>query len=158
MYRMDQAIDPPRVQITGSWKFHYISWKTGVPNKPRILLKYEDLLSYLPKNIAPGFDGMSIKTVHGFERGFWWFHILGILGFLNYLPYSKHFHIILAFPNTYYSKLEPIGTFTNMESVKKEVHMMLDSDVDPFIAPVEGAEEEVSERFGAKDVNDLNWV
>jgi len=108
--------------------------------------------------IAPLFDGMSMEAVYGFERAFWWFHILGILGFLNYLPYSKHFHIILAFPNTYYSKLEPKGAFTNMESVTKEVQMMMDPSADPFAAPAEGTENEEPERFGAKDVNDLNWV
>mgnify|MGYP000412027848 CR=1 FL=1 len=109
--------------------------------------------------LSPLFDGMSMEAVYGFERGLWWFHILGILGFLNYLPYSKHFHIILAFPNTYYSKLEPKGSFTNMESVTKEVQMMMDPNADPFASPVEGADDDDEpQRFGAKDVNDLNWV
>ncbi|MCM8526426.1 MAG: hypothetical protein NE327_07920, partial [Lentisphaeraceae bacterium] len=63
--------------------------------------------------------------------------ILGILAFLNYLPYSKHFHIILAFPNTYYSNLEPKGSFTNMASVKNEVQMMMDPNADPYAAPAE---------------------
>jgi len=108
--------------------------------------------------LASLFDGMSMEAVLGFERGFWWFHILGILGFLNYLPYSKHFHIILAFPNTYYSKLEPKGAFTNMESVTKEVQMMMGPNADPYAAPSEGAANEDPQRFGAKDVNDLNWV
>jgi len=108
--------------------------------------------------LAPLFDGMSMEAVYGFERGLWWFHILGILVFLNYLPYSKHFHIILAFPNTYYSKLEPKGAFTNMESVTKEVQMMMDPNADPFASPVEGADDEEPQRFGAKDVNDLNWL
>jgi heterodisulfide reductase subunit C len=108
--------------------------------------------------LAPLFDGMSMETVYGFERGLWWFHIIGILGFLNYLPYSKHFHIILAFPNTYYSKLEPKGSFTNMESVTKEVQMMMDPNADPFASPEEGADDDEPQRFGAKDVNDLNWL
>ena len=108
--------------------------------------------------LAPLFDGMSMEAVYGFERGLWWFHILGILGFLNYLPYSKHFHIILAFPNTYYSKLEPKGSFTNMESVTKEVQMMMDPNADPFASQPEGAKDDEPQRFGAKDVNDLNWV
>ena len=84
------------------------------------------------------------------ERGCWWFHIIGIFGFLNYLPYSKHFHILFAFPNTYFSNLEPKGEFTNMLSVTNEVKAMLD----PSFTPPEG---EVG-RFGAKDVNDLSWV
>lgn len=84
------------------------------------------------------------------ERGCWWFHIIGIFAFLNYLPYSKHFHIILAFPNTYFSNLEPLGEFNNMTSVTNEVKAMLD----PSFVP----EEAEAGRFGAKDVNDLTWV
>ena len=84
------------------------------------------------------------------ERGCWWFHIIGIFGFLNYLPYSKHFHILFAFPNTYYSNLEPKGEFTNMKSVTNEVKAMLDPSFTP--------EEAEAGRFGAKDINDLTWV
>ncbi|RYD71611.1 MAG: 4Fe-4S dicluster domain-containing protein [Sphingobacteriales bacterium] len=84
------------------------------------------------------------------ERGCWWFHIIGILAFLNYLPYSKHFHILFAFPNTYFSNLEPKGEFTNMASVTNEVKAMLD----PSFVP---AETEAG-KFGAKDVTDLSWV
>jgi heterodisulfide reductase subunit C len=84
------------------------------------------------------------------ERSCWWFHITGILAFLNYLPYSKHFHILFAFPNTYYSNLEPKGEFSNMPSVTNEVKAMLD----PSFVPAETA----AGRFGAKDVNDLSWI
>jgi len=112
----------------------------------------------ISSQIAFLFEGMSIDTIHGLERGLWWFHILGILGFMNYLPYSKHFHILLAFPNTYYSKLDAKGSFTNMASVKAEVQMMMDPNADPFAAAPEGAEDDEPQRFGAKDVNDLNWV
>ncbi len=84
------------------------------------------------------------------ERSCWWFHIIGILAFLNYLPYSKHFHILFAFPNTYFSNLEPKGEFNNMLSVTNEVKAMLD----PSFTPVESE----PGRFGAKDVNDLSWV
>ena len=108
--------------------------------------------------LLPLFDGMSIEAIVMIERACWWFHILGILAFLNYLPYSKHFHIILAFPNTYYSNLEPKGSFTNMASVKNEVQMMMDPNADPYAAPVEAEDAEDPGRFGAKDVNDLNWV
>ena len=108
--------------------------------------------------LLPLFDGMSIEAIKMIERSCWWFHILGILAFLNYLPYSKHFHIILAFPNTYYSNLKPKGSFTNMVSVKNEVQMMMDPNSDPFTASEESADAEDSGRFGAKDVNDLNWV
>jgi heterodisulfide reductase subunit C len=84
------------------------------------------------------------------ERFCWWFHIVGIFAFLNYLPYSKHFHILFAFPNTYFSNLEPKGEFTNMQSVTNEVKAMLD----PSFVPAETA----PGKFGAKDVNDLNWI
>jgi len=84
------------------------------------------------------------------ERVCWWFHIIGILAFLNYLPYSKHFHILLAFPNTWYSNLEPKGEFTNMASVTNEVKAMLD----PSFVPENNGE---PPRFGAKDVTDLTW-
>ena len=112
----------------------------------------------ISSQIAFLFEGMSIDTINGFERSLWWFHILGILGFINYLPYSKHFHILLAFPNTYYSKLDAKGSFTNMASVKAEVQMMMDPNADPFAAATEGTEDNEPQRFGAKDVNDLNWV
>jgi heterodisulfide reductase subunit C len=85
------------------------------------------------------------------ERACWWFHIIGILAFLNYLPISKHFHIILAFPNTWYSKLGPKGRFNNMESVNNEVKAMLDPSFTPPPA-------DANSKFGAKDVQDLNWV
>ncbi|MES2447912.1 MAG: (Fe-S)-binding protein [Bacteroidota bacterium] len=84
------------------------------------------------------------------ERACWWLHIVGIFAFLNYLPYSKHFHILFAFPNTYFSNLEPKGEFTNMASVTNEVKAMLD----PAFVPAETA----PGKFGAKDVNDLSWV
>jgi len=104
-----------------------------------------------------GFMPDNLETLHYIERGAWWFHLVGILAFMNYLPYSKHFHIFLAFPNTFYSKLEPKTELTNIESVTKEVEMMFDPSIDPYAAPPEGAEEVVPERFGAKDVMDLNW-
>lgn len=108
--------------------------------------------------IAPVFSGMSYETLHMIERVCWWAHIAGILFFLNYLPYSKHFHIILAFPNVYFSNLNAKGKFTNLESVKKEVELMLDPNADPFAAPAEGETPAEPQRFGAKDVQDLNWV
>ena len=107
--------------------------------------------------LAPLFDDMPLHTVYLFERGFWWFHILGILAFLNYLP-IQHFHIILAFPNTYYSNLNPKGAFTNMEAITKEVQMMMDPNADPYAASPEGETNNEPQRFGAKDVTDLNWL
>lgn len=103
------------------------------------------------------FEGMSESSVILFERFFWWIHILGIFAFLNYLPYSKHLHIVLAFPNTYFSNLKAKGAFTNMDSVTQEVKLMLDPDADPYATP-EGDSPDDVQRFGAKDVTDLNWV
>ena len=106
--------------------------------------------------LAPIFDGMSIPSLVLVERSAWWLHIVGILFFLNYLYYSKHLHILLAFPNTYFGKIRPKGQFDNLEAVTKEVKLMMDPSADPFAAPVEGAEPPA--KFGASDVMDLNWV
>lgn len=96
------------------------------------------------------FENMSESTLILFERIFWWAHIIGILFFLNYIPFSKHFHIVLAFPNTYYSNLDEKGKLDNMASVTNEVKMMLDpANADPN-APA-------PESFGARDVTDLTW-
>jgi heterodisulfide reductase subunit C len=108
--------------------------------------------SFLGENV---FGGMDVSTLHTLERVGWWGHILMVFAFLNYLPYSKHFHILLAFPNTYYSNLEKKGKFTNMESVTAEVKLMLDPTADPYAAPVDS--NAVPQRFGAKDVTDLTW-
>lgn len=97
-----------------------------------------------------------VDTLFMIERACWWIHIVGVFGFLVYIPYSKHFHIFLAFPNTYYSRLEPMGEVGNLEAVKKEVELMMDPNQDPFAAPAPDADA-TPQRFGAKDVNDLNW-
>lgn len=103
------------------------------------------------------FSGLDIAQVEVIERVCWWLHIAGILVFLNYLYYSKHLHILLAFPNTYYADLNAKGKFDNLESVTKEVKLMMDPNADPFAAqPVD--ENAVPSKFGASDVQDLNWV
>ncbi|MCK0134723.1 (Fe-S)-binding protein [Arenibacter sp. S6351L] len=106
--------------------------------------------------IAPLFQEMSMSTIIMIERSAWWLHIVGILLFLNYLYYSKHLHILLAFPNTYFGKLRPKGQFENLEAVTKEVKLMMDPSADPFAAPDENAP--IPEKFGASDVMDLKWV
>ncbi|WP_299836794.1 4Fe-4S dicluster domain-containing protein [uncultured Tenacibaculum sp.] len=108
--------------------------------------------------IAPLFHDYSHEALHTIEKTAWWLHIVGILIFLNYLYYSKHLHILLAFPNTFFANLKPKGEFTNLESVTNEVKMMMDPSADPYAMPEDGAEEEVPEKFGASDVADLNWV
>jgi len=107
--------------------------------------------------VAMWFDGTSVQTLHVVERVCWWLHIIGILGFLNYLYYSKHLHIILAFPNTYFANLNPIGKFKNNKTVTQEVKLMMDPNADPFAEPA-GNESDEPEKFGASDVTDLNWV
>ncbi len=94
---------------------------------------------------------LSSSTLIGIERSCWWLHITGIFAFLNYLPYSKHFHILLAFPNTYYKPLEPKGKMENMESVAKEVQYMFKPELAPTNAEAQ------TQKFGAKDIFDLSW-
>lgn len=106
--------------------------------------------------IAPLFSNLSESTLHIIERSAWWLHILGILVFLNYLYFSKHLHILLAFPNTYFGKLRPKGQMNNLEAVTKEVRMMMDPNVDPFAAQPESTQ--APAKFGASDVQDLSWV
>ncbi len=108
--------------------------------------------------LTPLFDGLSESSLHIIERTAWWMHILGILVFLNYLYFSKHLHILLAFPNTYYGNLNPKGQFSNNEAVTKEVMLMMDPNADPFAAPTEDESEEAPAKFGASDVQDLSWV
>ncbi|UAB82576.1 (Fe-S)-binding protein [Marixanthomonas sp. SCSIO 43207] len=108
--------------------------------------------------ISPLFDGFSEGTLIAIERTAWWLHILGILAFLNYLYFSKHLHIILAFPNVYYGKVVPKGKFKNLESVTNEVKLMMDPNADPFAAPAEGDAEEEPAKFGASDVMDLSRI
>jgi heterodisulfide reductase subunit C len=107
--------------------------------------------------IEPIFNGMSNELVMVLYEVFWWLHIAGILIFMNYLYFSKHLHILLAFPNTYFADLHPQGQFDNLESVTKEVKLMMDPSADPFAAaPID--ENAAPAKFGASDVQDLNWV
>ena len=107
---------------------------------------------------VPFFTSFSESSIHLIERSAWWVHILGILVFLNYLFYSKHLHILLAFPNTYFANLNPKGQFNNLESVTAEVKLMMDPDADPYAVPTEEEDASVPDKFGASDVGDLNWV
>ena len=107
--------------------------------------------------IEPFFNGMSETAVMMTERLAWWLHICGILVFLNYLYFSKHLHILLAFPNTYYADLNPKGELDNLASVTNEVKLMMDPNADPYATPVVD-ENAIPSKFGASDVQDLNWV
>ena len=122
-------------------------------------LHFQDMNSgnIISQFLAPSPDTFSLEAVTIIERTAWWLHIVGILIFLNYLYYSKHLHILLAFPNTYFADLNAKGKFDNLESVTKEVKLMMDPNADPFAAqPVD--ENAVPSKFGASDVQDLNWV
>ena len=107
--------------------------------------------------IAPIFNGYSNELVMLFTEIFWWLHITGILIFMNYLYFSKHLHILLAFPNTYFANLNPEGQFDNLESVTNEVKLMMNPNGDPF-ATAPANENAVPSKFGASDIQDLNWV
>jgi len=163
------------IKIKRFWKSEMTSWPK---NDANYILYFEVVLmclflvmnatdtifqdagsgNLISQYIAPWFRGFSENTIHIIERAAWWIHILGILVFLNYLYYSKHLHILLAFPNTYYGRIKPQGQFNNLEAVTNEVKLMMDPNADPFAAPAEGAEDEVPAKFGASDVQDLNWV
>lgn len=107
---------------------------------------------FLSGFITPLFTDIPATTLVAMERGAWWLHIAGIFLFLNYLPYSKHLHIILAFPNTYYARLKPQAEMQNMPEIQKEVLYAMQ----PETIPAENTAEE-HKRFGAKDVMDLSW-
>ena len=107
--------------------------------------------------ISPLFSSLSEGTLHIIETTAWWLHITGILIFLNYLYFSKHLHILLAFPNTYFADLNALGKIDNLEAVTKEVKLMMDPNADPFASPAP-SETDVPAKFGASDVQDLNWV
>lgn len=98
------------------------------------------------------FAGMSDSALELMERGCWWFHLVGMLAFLNYLPYSKHLHILLAFPNTYYSNLDRKGKLSDMENVAREVKLTMDPST---VLPEPSSS--MPQKFGARDVHDLTW-
>ncbi|GAA4974940.1 4Fe-4S dicluster domain-containing protein [Algibacter aquimarinus] len=163
------------IKLKRFWKSEMTSWPK---NDGNIILYFEVVLmtlflvmnatdldfqamnygNVISQYISPWFSGLPDNTLHFIERGAWWLHIIGILIFLNYLYFSKHLHILLAFPNTYYGKLTPQGKFNNVEAVTKEVKMMMDPNIDPFAASPEDSESEVPAKFGASDVQDLSWV
>ena len=103
--------------------------------------------------VAVLFDGFSNESLHIIERACWWAHIIGILIFMNYLYFSKHLHILLAFPNTYYAKVNNLGEIDNLNTVTNEVKLMMDPDM---AFSNETTESEEIEKFGASDVMDLN--
>lgn len=108
--------------------------------------------------LGPIFQNFGDSTLIFTERGAWWFHFIGILFFMNYLYYSKHLHIILAFPNTWFANLEPKGKFNNLDSVTAEIKLMMDPNADPYAAAPDADPNAVPEKFGANDIFDLKQV
>ncbi len=107
---------------------------------------------WISSALMPLFSPFSTGSLLGFERGCWWLHIIGVLAFLNYLPYSKHFHIIVAFPNSYYGSLLPKGEMENMPAIQQEVKLMFDPG-----SATSSSTEAAPQKFGARDVMDLSW-
>lgn len=128
-------------------------------NASDLVLQSRGVAGYTPTGpflisslISPAFESLSDHSLVMLERGAWWFHIIGILAFAVYVTYSKHLHIFMAFPNTYYSRLDAPGKMNNMEAITNEVKIMLGMpDTDQAAPPPEGM------KFGAKDINDLTW-
>lgn len=163
------------IKLARFWKSEMTSWPK---NDANYILYFEMILmslflimnatdvhfqsinsgNIISQYITSWFSVLPETTLHIIERSAWWLHITGILVFLNYLYFSKHLHILLAFPNTYYGKIAPKGQLNNLASVTKEVKLMMDPSVDPFAAQPEGAQHDVPAKFGASDVQDLSWV
>ena len=127
-----------------------------IMNATDIHFQFQNEGNPISQFLIPVFSNLSFEAVHTIERGAWWFHIIGILVFLNYLYYSKHLHILLAFPNTFFANLNAKGKFPNNEVVTKEVQTMMDPNADPYAMPE--PTDEIPAKFGASDVADLNWV
>lgn len=107
---------------------------------------------FVSSNLGPAlFGGFGIETLHLMERCGWWLHIMVVFGFIIYLPYSKHLHIFLAFPNVYFTKLKPRGELENMPVIMNEVKSMMGIAIEEANTSVEIPE------FGSKDINDLSW-
>lgn len=106
--------------------------------------------------LKPLFSGMNLYAFDAMEQFSWWIHITLVLVFLNILPYSKHFHVIMAVPNVFFSRLEPKAKLGTMESITKEVKSLLDPGADPYAAAAD-ANAAPAEKFGIKDVTDITW-
>ncbi|MDV2456969.1 Fe-S oxidoreductase [Elizabethkingia anophelis] len=126
-----------------------------------LMTREGDVKGYFPfsQSLFGVFNGFGDTTLHILEKGAWWFHIIGVFFFMNYLYYSKHLHIIFAFPNTWFANLQKKGKFNNLTSVTKEIKLMMDPNADPYAAaPADADPNAVPEKFGANDVFDLNKV
>jgi heterodisulfide reductase subunit C/nitrate reductase gamma subunit len=107
--------------------------------------------------LMPFLASWDIHSIYLFHEVSWWTHILLVLIFLNELPYSKHFHVVMSIPNVYFSNIENLGKMNNLSSVTNEVKLMLDPNADPYATPPPQTDNNI-QAFGAQDVKDLNWV
>ncbi len=107
--------------------------------------------------LLPLFSEWNLYAFNALEQVNWWIHIVLVLTFMNILPYSKHFHVIMAVPNVFFSRLEPKAKLNTMESITKEVKTLMDPNADPYATPAEGVAAAPPEKFGIKDVNDITW-
>lgn len=124
----------------------YLQWQIAIGNEVHGVYPVGKLL-------APMFAACSENQLHVWHEIFWWSHILLIFIFANMLPYSKHFHVFMSVPNTFFSRLDPLGKLPNMDDITKEVKMMMNPET--AFSAVEG--EMVVNRFGVKDVEDVSW-
>jgi len=114
---------------------------------------YEQVGSFFFSSLLiPLLNGLPNETLIFVERLCWWLHVIGVFLFLNYIPFSKHFHVFASFPNVYFSKLEPLGKISNMPSITNEIKSMLGKPVDD-----NGNTDAGDISFGAADVKDLTW-
>ncbi|TWP29447.1 (Fe-S)-binding protein [Apibacter muscae] len=131
-------------------------------NSSEVVLQQKNaihIVGYFPLSswlISPCLSNLTIHQLTIVFSSCWWLHYIGILIFMNYLYYSKHLHILFAFPNTYYSNLKNKGEFNNLSSVTKEVKLMMDPNINPFTE--EGSSDQISKKFGANEVTDLSWI
>ncbi len=130
----------------------------NIADMKRVMLAGEEVVGAYPiSQMFVNVFGDNPGQLYIIAKVGWWFHILGILAFMNYLPSSKHFHIIMAFPNVYYSKLVPKGKMTTNPAITHEIKAMLDPGYQPPAPEVDADGNPVMQRFGAKDVEDLTW-
>jgi heterodisulfide reductase subunit C len=127
---------------------HYTANSTGNPTTVRFIVS---------QWLHPLLNGAGNGTLEIIERSCWWLHIVGIFAFLNYLPWSKHLHILLAFPNAYYARLLPMGEMKNMKEIQNEVLYAMRPELAPASTNAEAPKNPIANGFGAKDATDLSW-
>ncbi|RDV13776.1 (Fe-S)-binding protein [Pontibacter diazotrophicus] len=130
----------------------------NIADMKRVLVAGGEVVGYYPVSLLfVNIFGEDPDQLYVIAKIGWWFHLVGILAFMNYLPSSKHFHIFMAFPNVYYSNLKPKGKFTTNPAITHEIKAMLDPGYQPPAPEMDAEGNPIIQRFGAKDVEDLSW-